>query len=237
MREIRKALTQYQADTNIRLNPEQHSDWFEQLIASNYLDPHSFSMDGDPRVPVDPFGTPFQVKWEKTDAHRVASVPVLVVMSFGENCQDDGGRRDDWKLDQGPNIGYWYKSKWVTSAAIVCLAIVVAIIVRLVAIRNAMGSALLLLIMASSVAFAAFHADIDELHGRNVISRTFQAVFVAACGIAVLALLMCGYCILRVIKERKRQLSGYCPKCGYDLRQVMARGCPECGWGRIGSSP
>jgi hypothetical protein len=23
-----------------------------------------------------------------------------------------------------------------------------------------------------------------------------------------------------------------CPKCGYDLRERLAEGCPECGWGR-----
>jgi hypothetical protein len=29
--------------------------------------------------------------------------------------------------------------------------------------------------------------------------------------------------------------AGHCPKCRYDLRGDLARGCPECGWGRVES--
>lgn len=37
---------------------------------------------------------------------------------------------------------------------------------------------------------------------------------------------------LASLRARRRIRRGRCEKCGYDLRQDPAGGCPECGWGR-----
>jgi hypothetical protein len=35
-----------------------------------------------------------------------------------------------------------------------------------------------------------------------------------------------------IARRRYRSRRGLCPRCGYDLRGGVARGCPECGWNR-----
>jgi hypothetical protein len=45
----------------------------------------------------------------------------------------------------------------------------------------------------------------------------------------ILWLLIPGPFVLRRLIRIKR---GRCPKCGYDLRGDLKRGCPECGWNR-----
>lgn len=38
-------------------------------------------------------------------------------------------------------------------------------------------------------------------------------------------------------RTRRLRRRGLCPSCAYDLRGELTGGCPECGWGRAGTTP
>jgi peptidoglycan/LPS O-acetylase OafA/YrhL len=71
------------------------------------------------------------------------------------------------------------------------------------------------------------HVSVDQYH-LGVRSAVTAFVTVAITSI------MCRF----LLKDDPRlNLSGHCPKCGFDLRGSPSGGCPECGWQRVDHSP
>lgn len=58
------------------------------------------------------------------------------------------------------------------------------------------------------------------------------AVNTAWWGLVVWTLFFAPAIVYRNLKERQRRMVNCCPKCGYDLRDKVSAGCPECGWRR-----
>lgn len=53
-------------------------------------------------------------------------------------------------------------------------------------------------------------------------------------GVSLWVALLCLVRPLRAMRELRRMRLGQCLVCGYDLRYDFVRGCPECGWRRLG---
>lgn len=220
-----------QTDTN--------GTWFEKLVAADFLHAEStqYGTTPDGSWPIDCFDQ--RLVYEVINPIQPDSA---VVRSIGHDGIDDHGAGDDWDTRFGPNLGYWYKARWVEFVSFIFTGWLIALSTGWViwrkthrALISLATTCLIAGIVVGVIPVFVFAAGVS--HTRY--PQWAESIHVwTALGVPLAILLFIAIGVVNKIRafhqdvRQRRQDRGLCAICSYDLCGEISRGCPECGWNR-----